>query len=312
MKELHANLSMEELCGLFGYTRQNFYKTSKTAKKRNELEEIIIDQVKAIRIDQPRIGTVKLQYLINQKLGHEYIGRDKLHEILGDKNMLIRRRKKFRPKTTDGNGESLYPDLRKGFKVNRINQLWCSDITYIELRTRERHCYLVCVTDEYSHLIVGYHLGLRMKTWQVLQAIQMTVDSQLKEEQEAFEKPLIIHSDRGSQYKSVEFKIHAKKWNMKCSMTAAGKSYENPVAERLNGILKNELLTQDRFDSFEEAHKAINKAIKIYNEQRPHLSCNMLTPKQAHLDPEFLKVPLKKLWRQRKRKPKTKKKKNDL
>ncbi len=120
-------------------------------------------------------------------------------------------------------------------------------------------------------------------------------------------KPLIIHSDRGSQYKSIDFKTRAKKWNMRCSMTAAGKSYENPVAERLNGILKNELLTQDYFNSFEDAQKAITKAIKIYNEYRPHLSCNMLTPKQAHLDTEFLKVPLKKLWRQRKRKLKSKK-----
>jgi len=312
MKELYTNVSMEELCGLFGYTRQNFYKTSKISKKRNQLEELIMDQVQAIRSDQPRIGTVKLQYLINQKLGSQYIGRDKLHGILRDKNMMIRRRKKFRPKMTDGNGESLYPDLRKGLKVKRINQLWCSDITYIELRTREKHCYLICVTDEYSHLIVGYHLGLRMKTWQVLQAMQMAVDSQLKEGQDSFEKSLIIHSDRGSQYKSAEFKIHAKKWNMKCSMTAAGKSYENPVAERLNGILKNELLSQNRFDSFEQAQKAIIKAIKIYNEQRPHLSCNMLTPKQAHLDADFFKVPLKRLWRQRKKKSKTKKEKKDL
>jgi len=312
MKELYTTITVKELCGLFGYTRQNFYKTSKTSKKQNQLEELIIAEVKVIRIDQPRIGTVKLQYLINQKLEHQHIGRDKLQNLLREKNMLIHRRKKFRPKMTNGNGESLYPDLRKGFKVNRINELWCSDITYIELRTREKHCYLVCVTDEYSHLIVGYHLGLRMKAWQVIQAMQMAVDSQLKEGQEAFEEPVIIHSDRGSQYKSAEFKIHTKKWNMKCSMAGAGKSYENPVAERLNGILKNELLTEDRFDTFEEAQKAIIKAIKIYNEQRPHLSCNMLTPKQAHLDSDFLKVPLKKLWRQRKRKSKNKKEKKDL
>ncbi len=308
MKELYSKVSIGELCGLFGYTRQNFYKTSKISTKRNQFEELIITEVKAIRMDQPRIGTSKLQYLLNQKLGSEYIGRDKLHGILGDKNMLIRRRKKFRPKMTNGNGESLYPDLRKELKVQRINQLWCSDITYIELRTRQKHCYLVCVTDEYSHLIVGYHLGLRMRTWQVLQAMQMAVDSQLEEGNESFSKPLIIHSDRGSQYKSLDFKIRTKKWNMLCSMTRAGKSYENPVAERLNGILKNELLVQDFFNSFEEAQKAIERAIKIYNEERPHLSCNMLTPKQAHLESDLLKVPLKKLWRQRKRKAKKKKK----
>jgi len=268
MKELHANVSIEKLCGLFGYTRQNFYKTGKTSKKRNELEDLIIDQVKAIRIDQPRIGTVKLQYLINQKFGSQSIGRDKLHGILEDRKMLIRRRKKFRPKVTDGNGESLYPDLRKGLKVNKINQLWCSDITYIELRTREKHCYLVCVTDEYSHLIVGYHLGLRMKTWQVLQAMQMAVESQLKEGQEAFEKPVIIHSDRGSQYMCTKYTKALN--NLGCHVSVGFKAQENAYAERINRTIKQEYLIPWNITTFPVLKRKLKLAVEHYNNKRIH------------------------------------------
>lgn len=297
MKKLYPQISMEELSGLFGYSRQNYYKISKNYTTRKSYEEQILEKVKEIRIDQPRIGTIKLQVLINQAEEELSIGRDWLYNLLRSKKMLIRRKKRHRPKETNGDGKSSYPDFRKGFKANRINELWCSDITYININTKERHCYLIAVTDEYSHLIVGYYLGLRMRTEELLLAMDMALSQELELEQQAFEAPIIIHSDRGSQYKSERFKAYCKQHNITCSMTAAGKSYENPVAERLNGILKNELLSQDYFDSFEQAKKAIDKAIKIYNEKRPHLSCNLLTPQQAHQQKEG---PLKKLWRQRK------------
>jgi len=303
MKQLYPKVSMEDLCGLFGYSRQNYYKCTQNSKKRKSYEESIVEIVKEIRVDQPRLGTIKLQHLINQRLIGYSLGRDQLYDILRSRGLLIRRRKKYKPKLTDGNGESLYPDLRKGLKVNRINQLWCSDITYIELKTKKRHCYLICVTDEYSHLIVGYHLSLRMRTKEVLQAMQMAVNSQLPKDLAAFQDPIIIHSDRGSQYKSKEFQAFTEKYNLICSMAAAGKSHENPVAERLNGILKNELLIEDIFDTFQDALVATNKVIKIYNEKRPHLSCNLLTPQQAH---ESNSGPLKKLWHQRKKSKRSK------
>lgn len=298
MKKLHPEMSLEELCGLFGYSRQNYYKIKKRRKKRKAYEADILERVKKIREEQHRLGTIKLQYKINKELEEGSIGRDKLYSLLRSENMLVRKRKRYHPKETDGNGESIYPDLRKGLKVERINQLWCSDITYIELRTKERHCYLICITDEYSHLIVGYNIGLRMRTAELLEALKEGLNSELKKGEEEFNEPLIFHSDRGSQYKSNGFQAICKKHNIISSMTERGKSYENPVAERLNGILKNELLTQDSFDSFEEAKKAIERVIKIYNEKRPHLSCNLLTPKEAH---EENGGPLKKLWRQRKK-----------
>lgn len=297
MKELYPRVALAELCGLFGYTRQNYYKRRSHQQRREQEEQAIVDQVRRWRQDQPRLGTIKLQHMLNEQEAALPIGRDRLYELLRKHHLLIRRRRKYRPRHTDGNGRSLYEDLRKGLKVTRINQLWCSDITYIELRDRPRFCYLICVTDEFSHLIVGYHLGLRMRTREVLMAFRMAIEGQLGGQRPAFQDPLIIHTDRGSQYKSAGYQTFVKPYNIRCSMCAAGKSHENPVAERLNGILKDELLTQDRFDSLALASQAVDKAIRIYNEQRPHLSCELLTPSQAH---QLGQGPLKKLWRQRK------------
>lgn len=298
MKKKYPKESIKNLSELFGYKRQNFYKVVKGNKGKEKYEEEVLEIVKEIREDQPRIGTIKLQYLINKRLKDRGIGRDRLNNLLRSKKLLIRKRKRYRPKLTDGDGNSLYEDLRKGFKVERINQLWCSDITYVDLKTKENHSYLVCITDEYSHLIVGYHFGLRMRKEEVIKALEMALRVELPCGRSGFEDRLIFHTDRGGQYKSgVVCKLVGKS-NMVSSMTKAGKSYENPVAERLNGILKHELFKKQSFDSFEEASNAVEKAIRIYNEQRPHLSCNMLTPKEAH---QQKSGPLKKLWRQRKK-----------
>lgn len=305
MKEVHKNVSMKDLCGLFGYTRQNFYKVRSCFEKQSSYENQVLDIVKEIRSNQSKIGTIKLQSIINSRVD-EPIGRDRLFQLLKEKKLLVRRRKKYRPQMTDGNGKSKYPDLRQGLNVSKVNQLWCSDFTYISLNTRQRHCYLICITDEYSHLIVGYHLGLRMRTQELLTALRMALSKELKKGQTKFKEALIFHSDRGTQFKSDRFKKCCEGYNILSSMCAKGKSHENPVAERLNGILKNEILEEDFFDSFELAKKAIDKTILIYNEQRPHLSCNLLTPQQAHAQNNG---PLKKLWRQRKPKQKKNKEK---
>lgn len=295
----YPQLLISELSGWFGYTRQNYYKRIAHYNQRVVFEQQVLDFVKAIRERQPRIGTKKLHYLVGEVLGKDCIGRDALYNLLRLHGLLIRRRKRYRPKMTDGNGKSIYPDLRKDFTPTKINELWCSDITYIDLDTEERHCYLVCITDEYSHLIVGYSIALNMKTEQLIKALNQAVKSELDPDKEAFIEPVILHSDRGAQYKSREFQRLLKRYNILPSMCAAGKSHENPVAERLNGVLKHELLVENSFESFQAARQSISKAVEIYNEERPHLSCELLTPRQAHYGKDAV---LKKLWRQRKTK----------
>lgn len=293
MKKEYPKQNISSLCELFGRQARTYHKRIKVQVVKDQKHEAIISYTRQLRVEQKKIGTKKIQYLLN-KHKEIKIGRDALSNILRSENLLVKNVKRYRPKYTDGNGKSIYPDLRKELGVKRINQLWCSDITYLELRDG-KFAYLVCVTDEYSHLIVGYDISKSMKTAQVLAAMQMGVDSESKKDKR-FNFKLIIHSDRGSQYKSKDFKAFAHKHEIKTSMCAKGKSHENPVAERLNGILKHELGCGVRFKNLEEAREKIVKSIQVYNEKRPHLSCEMLTPKEAHEKGEGV---LKKLWKQR-------------
>lgn len=300
MRGLHPDISVQSLCGLFGKSRQAWYKSDERAAVHQEFNARVLDFVKKERIDQQYIGTYKLQYMFNKAHRDQglFIGRDALYNLLRVNGLLIRKRKKHRPSSTKGNGESIYPDFRKGLEIIEINQLWCCDITYINLNTADRHCYASFVTDEKSHLIVGQHVSLKMTASETLKSLRMAVKRQAPGDGK-FDYRLIFHTDRGSQFKSSLFSIFHRKHEIKISMTEQGKSSENPVSERLNGILKNELMVTDSFYSFEQARNAINRAVYIYNEKRPHLSCNMLTPTEAHQP--GLGV-LKKLWRQRKKK----------
>lgn len=299
MSCIHPKVSLSTLCDMFGYSRQSWYKVQKTSVVHEEEQARVIALVKEIRSDQPRIGGLKLLYLVNQELqknGDKEIGRDWLYNLLRSNKMLIRPAKKYKPASTNGHGKSIYPDLRKDLTVLNINELWSSDITYICIDSNIRHCYVTFVVDEKSHKIVGHHLSTDMTAKETLRALQIAVKAQgIKDDK--FQHTLIFHSDRGSQFKSLIFQEYLKEHEIRGSMAQEGKSSENPVSERLNGIIKNELLIIDSFKSVAEAKSAIDQAVRVYNEKRPHLSCELLTPQQAHQPNVGV---LKKLWRPRK------------
>lgn len=301
MRAVHPEASLQELCDLFGKSRQGWYGQIQHGNDQGEFHTRVLDEVKSIRKHQPQIGTNKLQYLVNKRLAaeDESIGRDALYDLLRAHGMLIRNKKKYRPVLTNGNGESIYPDLRKSLTTSGINQLWSSDITYINLDTAARHCYATFVVDEHSHLITGYEVSEGMKATEVIKALKMAVEHQAPDSG-VFDHKLVFHTDRRSQFKSALFARYLRTSEIKMSMCEQGKSSENPVAERLNGIIKNELMLGNSFASFELARDAVRRAVEIYNTERPHLSNEMLTPEEAH-KPEI--GPLKKLWKPRKKKP---------
>lgn len=298
MRAVHSTVSLEELCALFGKSRQAYYKAKLHAESRQEWHGQILQYVKDQREDQPRIGTDKLQYMLYAEKGVT-IGRDVLYGLLRANGLLLKQRKKYRPRTTDGDGSSIYPDLRKEMvPVEAANKLWSCDITYLTLSGNNRHCYATFVVDEYSHLIVGFTVAEDMTAKATLRALEAAVASQGQAPYYKFNGSLVFHSDRGSQFKSALFQGFLQKHEIRCSMTQEGKPSENPVSERLNGIIKNELLETETFDSFEQASELIGRAVHIYNTRRPHRSCDMLTPMEAH---EKGSGPLKKLWKQRKK-----------
>lgn len=300
MRNQHHYLKVEYWCNMFGKTRQAWYKANQFRKHKENRESKILVQVKEIRIDQPRVGSAPLSKIINNNsaLTGLNIGRDALHNLLDKHDLLVKSARRYRPKTTDGDGNSLFKDLRIGMVQDRANQFWSSDITYIDIKGPKKHCYATFVVDEYSHLVVGHTVSERMTTAEIIQALRNGILTQnIKKESCA----LIHHSDRGSQFKSELYQDLLKEYGIIASMTQNGSPYENPVSERLNGIIKNDLMLIDKFDSLEHARLCIGHAVMVYNNQRLHSSCNDMTPQQAHLK----SGPLIQRWKKRTFEPKT-------
>lgn len=204
-------------------------------------------------------------------------GRDGFIEILRKNNLMVKIRRRRRYRTTDSNHPyRRYPNLIRDVIPTRPNQIWASDITYVE--TKEGVCCLSLITDLYSHKIVGWALGNTLETKYPLQALQMALQS--LDVKEAIR--LIHHSDRGCQYCSSAYVRELEQRGISISMTESGDPLENAVAERTNGIIKREWLYRMQIDNIESCHSIISRIIDFYNQDRPHMSIGWQTPSRAH------------------------------
>lgn len=295
MKQYYPTYGLGVICGLFGKTRQGHYKQQRAGEKQDMENGVILQRVQEIRKDMPRIGTRKLYFLLTDTLRQHgiTIGRDSLFNLLADYGMLVRRRKRSKARTTDSNHPfRRYPNLIRELSVLAPDQLWVSDITYIALTGD--FCYLSLITDAYSRKIAGYSLQPNLKKEGPLQALNTALASR-----HASANPgLIHHSDRGMQYCSEAYTSLLNDSRITISMTEKGDPYENAIAERINGILKGELGLDKTFKTYQDAAVAVNSAVVIYNQQRPHGSCDYLTPDQAHLQQGKLTA----RWKSRKQK----------
>lgn len=261
---------------LLGYSRQAYYQGKKYIQQKAYESDIIIEEVLRYRKHQKRLGTRKLIYEMQDFLkAHKFqIGRDALFDLLSEHGLLVTRRKRKGLVTTFSRHRfKKYPNIIKGFIPTAPNQLWVSDITYIHLR--ERFAYLSLITDAYSHKIVGFCLSKDLSAKGPLKALQMALgfNSAISN--------LIHHSDRGVQYCCDDYIMLLNDNNIKISMTENGNPLENAIAERVNGILKTELL-EEVFCDFKTALKAIAIACSTYNHLRPHGSIDNLKPFEAH------------------------------
>jgi len=287
--------SLSALCTLLGYTRQAYYHTAKTLQKQSFQEDLLIKEVLHHRKTQRNIGTRKLLPLIDvfMRDHNMLIGREALFNVLRDNGLLIRKRKRIKPKTTDSSGWfHQYPNLIAGMIPDGPNQIWVSDITFISVKND--NAFLSLITDLYSRKIVGYYLCRNLTAYGTIQALRMAMRNNPSHDN------LIHHSDRGSQYRCEQYRQILG--NIRISMTEKGDPRENAVAERVNGILKTELL-EEKYDSFEEARTAVEVAIGIYNTQRPHSSIDMLFPEKAHQMNGLIKQRWKNYYLLNKRRP---------
>ena len=203
------------------------------------------------------------------------MGRDKLFNLLSHHNMLIKPVRRYIQTTMSKHWMRKYPNLVKNLKVERSEQVWVSDITY--LKTDEGTCYLNLVTDAYSRKIMGYALADTMEAESMIKAFEMSLGNRKYPHQK-----LVHHSDRGVQYCSKEYIALAHRSKVQVSMTEQSDPYENALAERMNRTLKEEFGLGKKLKSKLQAQYLIQEAIYLYNNQRPHLSLNMKTPQMVH------------------------------
>lgn len=268
--------SCETTCQCFGLHRDAYYKYKKRHKQRLAIEKQVIELVKHERLVQPRVGTRKLLAALHitfNYLGLK-VGRDELFRILRKYDLLVKPKKTSFRTTDSYHRFHKYGNLIKDMVVTRPNQVWVSDITYI--RTYMGFCYLALITDLYSRKIVGYDISNSLELAGCLRALKMA----LKTVRPA--AGLVHHSDRGIQYCSNQYVNQLKKQKIKISMTEENHCYENAIAERVNGILKDEFYLDQSFENVIHAKRATKNAVNIYNNKRLHLSLDYKTPQTVY------------------------------
>ena len=268
---------MVALCELAQMTPQNYY-ARRSVRHRQEVDlGLALALVQAEREQQPRLGVRKhlSPNCARAKAAGVKLGRDRLFKELGKVGWLVARKPSEWPKTTQVDPNlPVFKNLIKRLAATGPNQVWVADITYI--RTQESFMYLGLITDRWSRKIVGYHLGETLETEQVLKALVMALKG-LK----GSERP-IHHSDRGCQYASHAYVRAVQQAGLTMSMTEKNHSAENALAERVNGILKQEYWLDANFESGRHARQATAHGICMYNTRRPHTALKLATPDQVH------------------------------
>lgn len=285
MKSRYPRIGLARICVLFGVTRQAYYQHIWSGIEHTLEHEIILQMVEEIRKDHARMGVRKIYERLAPGLIECGIkmGRDALFDLFAHHGLLVRRRRRKVVTTQSFHWLRKYPNLVDNWVLDGPNKVWVSDITYLH-----GSLFLSLVTDAYSKKIVGFKVGDTLEAKHTLEALKMataTLSGPIPE--------LIHHSDRGVQYCFREYVKHLQDYQIKISMGQKGDPLENPVAERVNGIIKEEYLFNKRFGNIREATEAVERAVWLYNNERPHLSCGMLTPSEAH----SMNGPLERKWK---------------
>lgn len=266
---------MRRACKLLGITRQAVYQREKRIEQRSIELKPVKGMVMGLRRFMPRLGGRKLYILLKPKLDERGIklGRDGFFDYLREHRLLVQPVKRYIKTTHSKHWMKKHPNRLEGQELKRAEQAFVSDITYVE--TDEGVHYLSLVTDAYSRKIMGHEVSDNMRAESVVKALRQAA------QQRQTQKPLIHHSDRGLQYCSSIYQQELKRHGIEPSMTDGYDCYQNALAERVNGILKQEFLLY-RCRNLNELKRLVEESIQTYNCMRPHLSLNMKTPEEMH------------------------------
>ena len=262
-------------CNLFGIDRQVYYRRVKRKITKEAKAIQVVAMILDVRKSMPRLGGKKSYHMLLNELKPLKIGRDKLFDILRANHLLVQPKRSYHITTNSHHRFRKHQNQILGLDINRPEQVWVSDITYIG--KRENPYYLSIVTDAYSKKIMGYYLADNMNTESSVMALNMAIRQRKNKE-----IPLIHHSDRGLQYCANEYQNILSQNGILPSMTQNSDPYENAVAERINGILKQEFMIDKYNLDLKIMRQIVKESINTYNELRPHYSNYMLTPNQMH------------------------------
>jgi putative transposase len=292
MKDRYQSIGLTRICCLLGITRQAYYQHGWREQVQSIEQELVLQEVLNIRTRHRRMGGRKLYELLEPfMLEHQIkMGRDALFDLLSANQLLVKRKRRSVRTTQSHHWLFKHPNLILGFVPTGPNQIWVSDITY--LRIPKGFLYVSLITDAYSHKLVGGHMSETLEGVETIQALQMA----LKLPRAPSEKQLIHHSDRGSQYCSADYVKLLQDNNIAISMTQSGDPLENAIAERINGILKGEYLDLYHITNIIQGKEWLQKAIDLYNIERPHMSNGMLTPENVHVN----NIKTENLWKRKK------------
>jgi len=258
-------------------SRQNYYARRQERQRRQVDGELVSELVKRERQLQPRLGTRKLYWMLREEWEQAGVklGRDRLFEELGRRGLLVPPTPATGPRTTQVHAcLPLVGNRIKDRVVQKPNEVWVSDITY--LRSQEGYLYLSLITDQHSRKIVGYHVSESLEASGCLKALEMALESLLPGS-----RP-IHHSDRGCQYYSHEYVAQLQARGLEMSMTETDHCAENALAERMNGILKQEYGLGEEFTDKAQVRSAVAQAIWLYNNKRPHTALGFDYPERVH------------------------------
>jgi len=287
MKLEYSHIGLVKLCGWFGITRQAYYQYGWRSIDTSIEEYLILKEIGVIRKKHPRMGVRKLYVLLEEFMLESQIklGRDALFDLLRVNNLLVRKRRNRTITTNSFHWLRKYPNLIRDLCPKEANELWVSDITYWKIK--ERYLYISLITDVFSHKVVGYSVGKTLEAKHSMRALEMALLTL------AGPINLIHHSDRGVQYCSSKYVELLQEYNVNISMTENGDPLENAVAERINGILKDEYLSDYQVENIKEAKEVLDYVIELYNNERPHMSIGNLPPEFVHQN----NVQTEKLWK---------------
>lgn len=291
LKGTRKYYSIDNLCAVFGYTRQAWYSHLRSVRLCFIEQEIVLEKIYEIRKELPKTGCIKLYKELNNGFlqGHGIsMGRDAIFNLVRSHGMLIKTKKKWVYTTNSFHRFKVHADLVQRRAAVQAEEIWVSDITY--LRTSACFVYLSLVTDAYSRKIVGYHLATDLKAIGCIKALKQALKGRLYPD-----RPLIHHSDRGTQYCCDDYVSLLQNSNVQISMTQTGSPYDNAIAERVNGILKMEFDMDKTFKNVAQAKNCVELGIHKYNNLRLHTSCQFQTPQNTHLLENIVQKPKKEL-----------------